>query len=137
MSRRYSTMLADIGLEHCHGIRRGFYCHEGDHEAGFATPGIVHLTDRRWSWSGTHRVLKLAALAVQPGLAGIEPRWRRVWAINIAARDLGRRARVRVPARCVEYDRAVVLAGVARVPNTVPDRKRAFDWARRGHKETA
>lgn len=137
MSRHYALLLADLGLEHCRGIRRGFYCHAGDHEAGFAMPGIVHLTDRRWSWPGAHSVLKLAALATDPTLLEIEPRWRRVWAINVAARELGRRARVRVPARCVEYDRAIVLAGVARLPNTVPDRKRAFDWARRGAKETA
>lgn len=132
MSQRYAQIITGVGLEHCRGIRKGFYCHEGNHEDGFATEGVVHLSDRRWSWVQAHRVLKLAAVATDPSLDTVTPLWKRRWLVNLKARELGLTAHVKVPARYIAYDREYVLAGVRGVSNDIEDRKRAFDWARRG-----
>lgn len=132
MSNRYASIVTRAGLEHCRGIRNGFYCHEGDHDEGFWTPGVVHISDKRWSWTTAHRIVKLAALAADPTLDTVKPHWRRRWLINLRARDIGAKAHVKVPAKYIAYDRAYVLAAVRDIPNTIEDRKRAFDWARRG-----
>lgn len=136
MRRRYrhhSDLIRALGIDYCRGIdSRGVYCDRStaDHREGVAEPGRVHLTDRMQTDRRLYQVLKLAAIAEHPEYLD-EPPWRRTYLVNLAVRDLARRARVRVPARYLRYDRRFVLAGVAGVPNTERLRRDAYNWARK------
>jgi hypothetical protein len=123
--RSYRELVRSLDLGYCDGA----HC-PADHEVGDAYGGVVHFADRRASWPGIHRVLKLAAQAKDPSVLGEAP-WKRVYLLNVRARELGHQVGIRVPARFTRFDRAFVRAGVAGLTNDVPLRKSAFDWARR------
>ena len=131
----YAQIAHQLGLEYCAGIRpTGHYCREVHDLNGSTKDGIVHFSDRPVSVLTTIMFLKLAAQALDPSLADETAPWRRVYRIHLIVRESGRRLGLRLPSRYFAADRAFVLAGVAGLPNSVPMRRQAFDWARRGPK---
>ena len=133
MTRTYGGLIRELGLTPCHGIGpTGHYCNL-NHNFGAVEPGMVHIIDGPLGrWTDKKKFLLLCARAmgrVHPGWN--EPDWQSVYSANMAAREIGLRLHIRVPARYHRLDKAMVLAGVAGISNDVPLRKQAFDWARR------
>lgn len=132
---RYGEMIRELGLVPCHGILpSGHYCsfNPSDHYMGRTAAGIVHFTDdEATDMVRVQGFLKLCATAFDPTLIDTgQPLWRRIYRHNVAARDIGRRLHRRIPKRHTKFDRSIVKAGVAGVPNSVPLRRQAYDWAR-------
>lgn len=125
-----ASIARDLGVPYCHGIRKGFRCHEDHDLNGSIVDGVIHLRDRTVTRQNIASVLKLAARAQDPTLADDVP-WRRVYRTSVVVRALAAQLRFRVPRESFAADRAFVLASVAGMPNAVPLRKQAFDWARR------
>lgn len=136
---RRASLAQELGLALCRGILpTGHYCGYSryDHLTGRVTrqddQPVIHLADGPLRQSDKKRFLVLAAIALDPSLEDPDqPTWRRVYRRDRAAIDIGRRLRIRIPPRALALDKSVVLAGVAGLRNDVPDRQRAFDWARR------
>lgn len=127
----YPDMAKALDILRCRGITSsGHYCMGFDHSTGEAERGRIHWADRRSSWPGVVRFLKLAAVARDPSLNEDQP-WRRVYRIDMALVDMSKEVHVRVPARYLVMDRAFVRASVATIPNSEPLRRRAFHWSRR------
>lgn len=129
----YKGMALTLGLEYCRGITPwGQYCHAGNHRLqGFVTPGVVHLAepstvDRRDALV----FLRLAAQVLDPTINDDIP-WRRTYRLYRGVQDAALRFHMSYPPRHWLADKAFVLAGVAGLPNSVPMRKQAYDWARR------
>lgn len=136
IKRKYPDIVREAGQQYCSGVNaRGFVCHAFDHRTGEAEPGVVHMLDGKWSWPRAYRLLKLIALARHPDIND-EPTWRRVYRLSTTANEIGRAMHMRVPFRFTTFDRRFVLAALADVPNAVPDRQRAFNWARKVKKES-
>lgn len=130
----YGTMAQALGLRLCHGILpTGHYCGLNHHLNGQVSydPPTVHFSDRPVTKADTQAFLRLVAQALDPSINDETVPWRRVYRICRLARETGESIGVRLPARSWSADRAFVLAGVAGLPNSVPLRKQAFDWARR------
>jgi hypothetical protein len=127
-------MAHALGLEYCRGIYKGFYCRDQDHQVGSATPGRVHMADIHVTWPGTHRFLKLAAIAMDSSINEDVP-WRRLYRANMGARQLGRALHITIPRRYLTYDRAFVRASAAGLGSDTPLRKQAHDWSRRRFRE--
>jgi hypothetical protein len=127
MRPTYEEMARHLGLFLCRDPACGL-----DHSIGSATLGVVHFNDIRFSWPGAKRFTALCAIALDPDIDNdVQPLWARVYRINRAASEVGKRIHIRVPRRFTKFDRYVVLAGVAGLSNEVPMRKQAYDWARR------
>jgi hypothetical protein len=134
MKRTYASMARDLGLTYCHGITAtGHYCPESHDLNGSVTEGSIHFSDRPVGKVNNAAFLKLAAVALDPSINEESVPWRRVYRRALGMRTAGKVAHVRIPARHMAMDRAVVRAGVAGLTTASdPLRKRAFDWARRG-----
>ena len=132
MKRSYATMADELGLQFCGGVgRTGHYCDLDHGRWGASEAGRVHMADVRVTKAGLARFLGHAAVALDQSLNDEVP-WRRVYKRQLAAREIAKRLHVRMPGReYYDFDRSFVLAGLATVPNSEPDRKQAFDWARR------
>lgn len=131
----YERMAQQLGIEWCGGIRpTGHTCYEEHRLNGSVKGRTVHFADRPVTALSTIVFLKLAAQVIDPTLADETAPWRRVYRAHLIVRACSRRLHVRLPARYFGADRAFVLAGVAGLPNSVPMRRQAFDWARRGPK---
>jgi hypothetical protein len=91
----------------------------------------AHFTTRPITRTDTLAFLKVAAVELDPSIDDEIVPWRRTYRICRLARESGEKLGIRLPASYWSVDRAFVLAGVAGLPNEVPLRKQAFDWARR------
>jgi hypothetical protein len=91
----------------------------------------AHFPERPVTKADTLTFLKVAAIELDPTINDEPVAWRRTYRLCRLARESGERIDIRLPARLWSADRAFVLAGVAGLPNSVPLRKQAFDWARR------
>lgn len=136
MIHRCDDMLRELGLTPCHGILpTGHYCgiSSAMHITGTTTGRIVHCTDDEVdSWPDIKAFTRFAARALDPSLNDMaQPFWRRLYRENMAAREVGHRLHIRVPRRYLVMERLTVLAGVSGLPNNIPLRKQAYDWARR------
>lgn len=136
MIRRCDDMLRELGLTPCHGILpTGHYCglNSQQHAKGVFSGKIVHCTDDEVdSWPDIKAFTRFAARALDPSLNYTDqPFWRQLYRENMAAREVGRRLNIRVPRRYLVMERLTVLTGVAGLPNSIPLRKQAYDWARR------
>jgi len=151
MTRTYGGLIRELGLTPCHGIMpTGHYCGLGlyEHERGewtFTGSGltIIHIKDGPIDvgyahWADMKQFLLLCARAIDytlgpsyDGPSYDEPVWRKVYRGNVAARIVGRRLHIRVPATYYAFDKLLVLSGTAGLSNDVLLRKQAFDWARR------
>jgi hypothetical protein len=138
MTRTYGSLIRDLGLTPCHGIGpTGHYCGltRDQHIMGGVDRSdttVIHWLDvPLGKWPDVKRFLVVCARALDPTLMDNDPVWRQVYRGNVAARAVGRRLGIRVPARYLKFDRMVVLSGVAGLSNDVPFRKQAFDWSRR------
>lgn len=133
MKRTYRSMADELGIEVCSD------CHGKDHRIGTVdhARGVIHLAEPRvrgtsyLTWADIALFFKLAARLEDPSIDEDIVQWRRVYRMNMLARQIAARIKVRVPARYATGNKAFVLAGVAGLPNSVPMRKQAFDWARR------
>lgn len=130
MRRTAANIAHTLNIPYCGGIYKGFRCYEEHKLNGSVTNGIMHLEDRLVNRYTIASVLKLAARAQDPTLADDVP-WRRVYRTSVAVQALAATARVRYSRESFKADRAFVLANVAGMPNEVPLRRQAFDWARR------
>lgn len=135
VKRRYGSLTRELGLTPCHGtLPTSHYCGltRDEHVRGRVTGRIVHFPNDAPNWARTKVFLSLCAAALDPTLNDpSEPHWRKVYRLNIASREVGRRLHIRVPRRFLRFDGLVVLAGVTGLPDDIPLRKQAFDWARR------
>lgn len=127
----YGEMAAALGVTLCRGrLATGHYCGQEHKGPGSVTDNTVHFRRERVSSVSTYAFLRLVARAKDPSIDQDVP-WRRVYRLNMAARQHARIAGVRIPVRTTMADRAFVLASVATVSNDVPMRRQAYDWARR------
>ena len=135
----WGTMATGLRLSWCRGIRpTGHYCPEGHDLSGTTTPdGVIHFADRPHTRANTLAFLRLAARLIDPTLDAEDVPWRRVYRHYLLVRECARELHIPNPAYPARHDRAFVLAGVAGVSDSVPLRKRAYDWARRGPKRKA
>lgn len=90
-----------------------------------------HFTERPVAKADTLAFLKVAAVELDPTINDEPVAWRRTYRLCRLARESGEKLAIRLPASYWSADKASVLAGVAGLPNNVPMRKQAFDWARR------
>jgi len=125
-----ASITRELEVPYCHGIRKGFRCHEDHDLNGSVVDGVIHVRDRTVTRQNIASVLKLVARARDPTLADDVP-WRRVYRISVVVRALAAQLHYRIPRESFAADRSFVLASVAGLPNNVPLRKQAFDWARR------
>jgi len=91
----------------------------------------LHFPDRPVTKADTLTFLKVAAVELEPSINDEPVAWRRTYRLCRLARESGEKLDIRLPRSYWSADRASVLAGVAGLPNSVPLRKQAFDWARR------
>jgi len=91
----------------------------------------AHFPDRPVTKADTFAFLKVAAVELDPSINDELVPWRRTYRLCRLARESGEKLGIRLPASYWRIDRASVLAGVAGLPNSVPMRRQAFDWARR------
>lgn len=144
VTRTYDSLIRELGFTPCHGIMpTGHYCaltpeQHAQGEWTFTGSGltIIHILDEPVlpaTRRGTRRLLLLCARALDYTLNADhpEPLWRKVYRSNMAARALGKRLHIVIPARLHLNDRLIVWAGTAGLGNDVPLRKQASDWARR------
>jgi hypothetical protein len=146
MTRTYGGLIRELGLTPCHGITpTGHYCPLTSYEHARGTWSrtmngldIVHILDGPIDvgyahWADMKRFLLVCARALDYSLNPDipEPIWRKVYRGNMAARAVGKRLHIRVPARYHRFDKTVVLMGTTGLANDVPFRKEAYDWARR------
>ncbi len=133
MRRTYQQLATELGVRFCFGITpTGLYCEHEHTRQGSWSPGVIHMVDGRVSKPGLARFLRLAAQAQAPQLFEHEPEWRRVYFLHRYSRMLAGRLHVRMPPRAIyDFDRAFVLAATAGMPNSVPYRFQAHEWARR------
>jgi hypothetical protein len=138
MKKTYEEMARELDIRWCPGTVIGYPCpmeHRLNgsvtHDRGPDAPGTVHWREASSNPADQLAFLKLAAMALDPTLADEATPWRRVYRLCMLARATGARLHIKVPARLWAGDKAFVLAGVAGLPNDVPQRKQAFDWARR------
>lgn len=131
----FGQMAETLNVELCRGITKtGHYCKEVHEREGSITDGpVIHYSDRPPTRASIHTFLRLVARAQEPSIDRDEP-WRRVYRLNMAERRLAGFLRIKNPGHPAREDRAFVLASVAGIPNDVPMRKQAYDWARRGPK---
>ncbi len=146
MTRTYGGLIRELGLTPCHGITpTGHSCSltQYEHSRGtWSRTGngldIVHVLDEPIGvgyarWGNMKRFLLICAQALDYSLNPDipEPVWRKVYRGNVAARAVGKRLHIRVPAYYYVFDKLLVLSGTANLANDVPFRKEAYDWARR------
>jgi hypothetical protein len=133
MKYRNHQLIADrLSVTLCAGIdpRSGAYCRQGDHEAGWAEPGVVHWRDRRVSRAGLHRFLRLVVRATHRNVQSPDL-WRQVYRENVEVARQAARLHVRIPREATLMDRAIVKAALVHVPTDDPERGPAMAWARR------
>lgn len=138
----WGSIFDAIGVAWCYGPA----CENGDrisHSNGFierspALP-IVHWTDRRPVYVSIHKALRVLARGLRPDLIAL-PKWRYVFLVNREMATMARAARLRLPRKLFDYDRArlryllseYTAADVRRMtPSEKQDFKAATRWAAR------
>jgi hypothetical protein len=96
---------------------------------------VIHFADRPVTRANVLAFLRLVVRADDDRIDEDPVVWRRVYFLNIRVRALAKTLHIKDPGHPARMDRAFVLASVAGLPNSVPMRKQAYDWARRGPKK--
>lgn len=137
MSDGYDAMAETLAATRCHGDGSPFgerYCPQDHTGPGTVThDGVAHFCIHPVTQANTLAFLKLVARSQEPSIDEDLP-WRRIYRLNTKVRFLANFLHIPDPALPAHQDRAFVRASVAGLPNTVPMRKQAYDWARRGPK---
>lgn len=128
MDRRpkdYGALAEMLGAERC------TYCHRYDHHRGGIEDGTIHWADRVMRWSGLVRFLKLVAISRDPSIGKWPLAWQRIYALNMALKEVAKEAHTRIPGRFLRADKAFVRASLSK---TNPDSQlahKAYEWSRK------
>lgn len=126
-SLSYPLVALELGIRLCTGEP----CDQRDHEAGAWSWDVVHWRDRRVTKSGLYRFLRLAALALNPGLDQDPVAWRRTYLVHRVIDQYAKHLKVVIPRELTTLERRRVKGQLAVVPTNAPLRQRAMLWARR------